>query len=80
MQVDPIKPTLKAPGIKLLSLKYDKPLSNFGFKFNLRRYIKAVSIGDKTNNILGGAVQVDKNQNPSLIRAVRIVSALEMKM
>jgi hypothetical protein len=38
VQVDPIKPTLKAPGIKLLKLKYDKPLSNFAFKFNLRRY------------------------------------------
>ena len=39
VRVDPIKPTLKAPGIKLLKLKYDKPLSNFAFKFNLRRYI-----------------------------------------
>ena len=38
MQVDPIKPTLKAPGIKLLKLKCDKPLSNFAFNFNLRRY------------------------------------------
>jgi len=35
--VDPMKPTLKAPGIKLLKLKYVKPLSKFGFKFNLRR-------------------------------------------
>ena len=41
MQLDPIKPTLKAPGIKLLKLKYDKLLSNFASKFNLRRYIKA---------------------------------------
>ena len=38
VQVDPIKPTLKAPGIKLLNLNYDRPLSNFAFKFNLRRY------------------------------------------
>jgi hypothetical protein len=29
---------LKALGIKLLKLKYDKPLSNFAFKFDLRRY------------------------------------------
>jgi hypothetical protein len=29
---------LKAPGIKLLKLKYCEPLSNFGFEFNLRRY------------------------------------------
>ena len=40
MQVDPIKPTLKAPGTKRLMLKYDKPLSNFAFTFNLRRYTK----------------------------------------
>jgi hypothetical protein len=37
-QVDPIKPTLKAPGTKRLKLKYDEPLSKFAFKFNLRRY------------------------------------------
>ena len=42
MQIDPIKPTLKAPGIKLLQLKCDKPLSNFAFKFNLRRYTTVV--------------------------------------
>ena len=37
MQVERIKPTLKAPGIKHLKLKYDEPLSSFTFKFNLRR-------------------------------------------
>jgi len=35
VQVDPIKPTLKAPGTKRLKLKYDKLLSNFAFKFQL---------------------------------------------
>ena len=38
MQVDPIKPKLKPPGTKRLKLEYDGLLSNFGFKFNLRRY------------------------------------------
>jgi hypothetical protein len=38
VQVDPIKSTLKAPGIKLLKLKYGKPLSIFAFEFSLRRY------------------------------------------
>ena len=38
VQVDPMKPTLKAPGIRRLKLKYAKPLSNFALKFNLRRY------------------------------------------
>ena len=40
MQVDPINPTLKPPGTKLLKLKYDEPLSKIAFKFNLRRYSK----------------------------------------
>ena len=42
MQVDPTKPTLKPLGRQLLKLKYDKQLSNFAFKFNLRRYIMAL--------------------------------------
>jgi hypothetical protein len=40
VQVDPIKPTLKAPGTKRLKLEYDELLSMFGFKFDLRRYTK----------------------------------------
>jgi len=43
VQVDPIKPTLKTPGTKRSKLKYDRPLSSFAFKFNLRRYNKATS-------------------------------------
>jgi hypothetical protein len=39
MQVDPIKPTLKAPGTERLKLHYDELLSKFAFKFNMRRYI-----------------------------------------
>jgi hypothetical protein len=38
MQVDPIEPTLKAPGANLLTLKFDERLSNFAFKFNLCQY------------------------------------------
>jgi len=38
VQVDPVKPTLKAPGIKRLILKHDKLHSSFAFKSNLRRY------------------------------------------
>jgi hypothetical protein len=34
-----MKPTLKAPRTELLKLKYDKTLSKFAFKLNLRRYI-----------------------------------------
>jgi len=38
VKVDPIKPKLKPPGTTCLKLKHDGLLSNFGFKFNLRRY------------------------------------------
>jgi hypothetical protein len=38
LQVDPIKPTLKAHGIILSKLRCDGPVSNFDFNFNLRRY------------------------------------------
>jgi hypothetical protein len=37
MQVDPIKPTLTAPGIERLKLKSYQVLSSFAFNFNLRR-------------------------------------------
>ena len=38
VQVDPMKPTFKAPGSNRLKLNYDQLLSNFAFSFNLRRY------------------------------------------
>ena len=41
MQVDPIKPALKAVGTKRLKLNYDGPLSKIAFNFNLRRFNKA---------------------------------------
>jgi hypothetical protein len=43
-RVHPIKPTLKAPGIKLLKLTCDKPLSKSAFDFNLRRYSKVEAL------------------------------------
>ena len=38
MQVDPINPTLKAPGTKRLKLNCDTLLSTSAFNFNLRLY------------------------------------------
>ena len=43
MQVDPSKPTLKAPGTKHLKLKCDELLSSFALKIKLRRYIKEIN-------------------------------------
>jgi hypothetical protein len=40
-----MKPKLKPPGNNRLTVKCDMLLSNFAFKFNLRRYIKARRIG-----------------------------------
>ena len=40
MRVDPIKPTLKAPGSERLMLKYDQLVSTVAFNFNLRCYTK----------------------------------------
>ena len=45
MQVDPIKLTLKAPGIKRLKPTYDKAHLNFAFKLNLRPY--AMILGER---------------------------------
>jgi hypothetical protein len=39
-----MKPKLKAPGTQRLKLKYDEPVSNFGFKFKLRRYSLGASV------------------------------------
>jgi hypothetical protein len=38
VQVAPNNSKLKPPGTKRLKPKYDEALSNFAFKFNLRRY------------------------------------------
>jgi hypothetical protein len=44
VKVDPIKPTLKAPGTERLDPRYVGVLHSFAFKFNLRRYITAVAV------------------------------------
>jgi len=61
VQVDPIKPTLKAPVSKSFKLKYYPLLSNLAFKFNMRRFIKdtldELPGGERTH--IGRVVQVD---------------------
>jgi len=41
VQVDPMKPVLKAPGTMLLQLRCDEPVPHFAFKVSLRRYTPA---------------------------------------
>jgi hypothetical protein len=45
VQVDPIKPALKAPESKHLKPKYYELPSNLAFKFNLRRFKTGVEFG-----------------------------------
>ena len=61
MQVDPIKPNLKAPGTKRLKLAYGELVSSFAFKLKLRRYNKVVPKTAANFRALctGEAVQVD---------------------
>ena len=63
MQVDPIKPVLKAPGTTRLKLKYGKLLSSFAFKFNLRRYIE----GEK-----GLVIRVAGSKDMPVVRRCRL--------
>ena len=46
-----MKLTLKAHGAKHLKLKFDILLSNFAFKFNLRRYNPARYVRELGNTI-----------------------------
>ena len=48
MQIDPIKPKLKALGTQRLKLKSDEPLSDLAFKFNWHRYKEAPNTSDET--------------------------------
>ena len=43
VQLDSMKPMLKAPGYKRSKLRYDELLASFAFKFNMRRYIRATT-------------------------------------
>ena len=43
VQIDPIKPMLKAPGTVLSKLEHDEALSNYAFKFKLRRCTSAAT-------------------------------------
>ena len=44
MQLDPIKPALKAPVSKNLKLKYDELLFNVALERKLRRYAEVLSV------------------------------------
>jgi len=70
VQVDPVKHTSKAPGSKLLKLKYDGPLSNFAFNFNLRRYTSGLSVTITIN--AGGATKSRNCGSPNTVGRSRL--------
>jgi len=83
VQVDPTKPMLKAPGTKRLKLNYDNCFQfcfNSAFKFNLRRYNKAVG-NDALESILSKNIPIntaDEKFNEAIISSVdRIAAILE---
>jgi len=49
VQVDPIRPTLKAPEPERLKPERGELLSNFAFKINTRRYTEAAAEADDGN-------------------------------
>ena len=64
---------LKAPGTKRLKLKYDEPLSNFAFKFNLRRYymesFQAATVRPRGRRTSLVSILVELVSNPDVRRS-----------
>jgi len=57
---------LKAPETERLKLKYDELISNFAFRFNLRRYTVApvaAATAAVHRTLLGARNQFDRNGN-----------------
>jgi hypothetical protein len=54
VQVDRIKPAVKAPGTKRLKLKFDEQHSIFAFNFHLRRYITELMPLGSLHSLLHG--------------------------
>ena len=74
MQVDPIKPALKAPGIRPLKLKCDEPLSNFALNFNLRRYNQAMptTYSAELRECISACLTKEPARRPDLDEAVQV--------
>jgi hypothetical protein len=53
VQVESMKPELKAPGTILFKLGCDEPLSSFAFNFNVRRYTSGTRCCARTTSAGG---------------------------
>jgi len=69
VQVDPVRPMLKAPGSVHLTLRYDGPVSNFAYNFILRRYSMVVRRGgvrlDSVGRRTGGSAAPGRRVRPT---------------
>jgi hypothetical protein len=63
VQVDPIKPALNGAGTNRLKLKYHKLLSNFPFKFILRRYTEMNEQSSRSHTIV--RLAIESRQGPA---------------
>jgi len=76
VQVDPIKPTLKAPAPKRLKLNCDKLLPTSAFKFNLRRFITEPPLNPPENREYTAEIMFETFNVPGLYIGVQAVLAL----
>jgi len=71
---------LKAPGSKRLKLEHEKLLSDFAFKFNLRRYTEVLVL---KRSLAGGYADVENplfyNANTNMVLGEAKCSIDEMK-
>jgi len=92
VQVDPVKPALKPPGTRRLKHKCVKLPLNFAFKFNLRRYIEAVTHafeeaaeaggdagGDASGGVGGNAAAAAVNLLNSVLTRLTEFTATELR-
>jgi hypothetical protein len=77
-----MKPKLKLPGTKRLKLECDGLLSDFGFKFNLRRYTKGYESmwqkADGTDNVNADGAWVCEPPNCMVLKQVQDEATGEM--
>jgi len=81
VQVEPMKPKLKAPGskrAKRLKLKFDNLPSSFAFRFNLRRYSEVVEESARLRSAATapGAMSAQRASLPAAAMRAEILTAI----
>jgi hypothetical protein len=71
-----MKPVLTALELSACNRKNDMLLSNFGFKFNLRRYVKGMKSPPKPVKLVMEAVCICKGLKPARVKVGRCILIL----